>query len=546
MTTHSDEQQHHAAGDARQAVLDPPKNWLGIIRHLGPGMIIAGSIVGSGELIATTKTGAQAGMTLLWLIVLGCVIKVFVQIELGRYAITHGETTLAALNRVPGPRLGIGWVVWCWLIMMIFIMGQLGAIVGGVGQSFALTFPLTGDYANAVMVPAQKELLQYVQWDAEIQTKTDPFKDVEPKERQRIFNAHRRIHDALAKAGDNGNRALEAARNKSGWTDPFTYDDKTWAALVTIATAALLFAGRYGLIQTISTILVVTFTFITIGNVCALQTTEQWSISAADLMHGLSFQRPEVRGGIDPLAMALAAFGIIGVGASELVAYPYWCLEKGYGRHIGPRNDPVQWATRARGWMRIMLYDSLSSMVLYTIATIAFYLTGAVVLYQLGGDPADMRMVSTLAMAYGPVFGEYATWLFLIGAIAVLYSTFLVANAGNARMLTDVLKVMGIIKPDRQELSKRLVQYLSLLLPVVSFVIYCFYPDPPKMVRVGGIMQGAMLPILGFSALYFRYKRTDPRLSPRRIWDIALIISCMGMTVSGVWGVYSELMKLIG
>jgi hypothetical protein len=32
----------------------PPTSLLGTLRHLGPGLIIAGSIVGSGELIATT------------------------------------------------------------------------------------------------------------------------------------------------------------------------------------------------------------------------------------------------------------------------------------------------------------------------------------------------------------------------------------------------------------------------------------------------------------------------------------------------------------
>ena len=41
--------------------------------------------------------------------------------------------------------------------------------------------------------------------------------------------------------------------------------------------------------------------------------------------------------------VAFAAFGIIGVGASELIYYPYWCLEKGYASFVttpganGPR-----------------------------------------------------------------------------------------------------------------------------------------------------------------------------------------------------------------
>ncbi len=38
---------------------------------------------------------------------------------------------------------------------------------------------------------------------------------------------------------------------------------------------------------------------------------------------------------MNPIGTALATFGIIGVGAAELVVYPYWCLEKGYARFTG-------------------------------------------------------------------------------------------------------------------------------------------------------------------------------------------------------------------
>lgn len=47
---------------------EPPQSLPGIVRYAGPGLIVAGSIVGSVELIATTKTGAQAGYSLLWLV----------------------------------------------------------------------------------------------------------------------------------------------------------------------------------------------------------------------------------------------------------------------------------------------------------------------------------------------------------------------------------------------------------------------------------------------------------------------------------------------
>jgi Mn2+/Fe2+ NRAMP family transporter len=121
----------------------PPQHPLAILRKLGPGLIIAASIVGSGELIMTTLTGAQAGMTLLWLIIIGCMVKVFAQIEIGRYTLASGKPTLTALAEVPGPRIeGRGnWLVWYWFVMWFLSIGQLGGIAGGVGQTLSIAMP---------------------------------------------------------------------------------------------------------------------------------------------------------------------------------------------------------------------------------------------------------------------------------------------------------------------------------------------------------------------------------------------------------------------
>jgi len=84
------------------------------IRHsLGPSIIIAAAVVGTGELVIAPRLGATVGLSALWLILLGCVIKVFIQEEFGRHTILTGDTTLQALNRVPG-RIGpMSWATWC-------------------------------------------------------------------------------------------------------------------------------------------------------------------------------------------------------------------------------------------------------------------------------------------------------------------------------------------------------------------------------------------------------------------------------------------------
>ena len=77
------------------------------------------------------------------------------------------------------------------------------------------------------------------------------------------------------------------------------------------------------------------FTFVTLANLGWLQTNSSWRVTGTEFVQGLRFRLPP--DSPTALATALATFGIIGVGATELLFYPYWCLEKGYARyaHIG-------------------------------------------------------------------------------------------------------------------------------------------------------------------------------------------------------------------
>src|ERR1041384_6083453 len=138
MTTATSDDPYHLTDDA---IKEPPKSLLAALAKIGPGIVLAGSIVGSGELILTTSLGADWGFVFLWLILFSCVIKVFVQIELGRYAISSGQPTLTAMNSMPGPRVGAHWLVWWLFFMLLASVFQLGAMVGLVGQALHMAFP---------------------------------------------------------------------------------------------------------------------------------------------------------------------------------------------------------------------------------------------------------------------------------------------------------------------------------------------------------------------------------------------------------------------
>jgi len=320
-------------------------------------------------------------------------------------------------------------------------------------------------------------------------------------------------------------------------------DDEVWALVIAAITAVILVNGRYGFIQSFSTVLVASFTFITIVNLVMLQNNDFWAATWSDLAAGMSFRLPPPPPGAlraTGVATALATFGIIGVGANELIAYPYWCLEKGYARFTGPRDDSEAWAERARGWMRVMRWDAWCSMVVYTFATLAFYLLGAAILSRAGLNPSNDQMIRTLGVMYEPVFGATARWVFLFGAFAVLYSTFFVATASLARVVPDALRVIGF-GPRNEASYRRWIQGFSATFPFMCVLAYSVLSSPAELVLIGGVMQGIMLPMLAAAALYFRYLRSDSRITPGLFWDLLLWISAIGMLITGVWTVWTKI-----
>ena len=119
----------------------PPVSLLSALRRIGPGIVLASAIVGSGEVIATTTLGAQVGYAALWIVLVSCAIKPVVQAELGRYTIVTGYTGLEGFNAVPGPRFGAGWLVWAWALTVTLTLLQVGGMYGGVGQVLHAVWP---------------------------------------------------------------------------------------------------------------------------------------------------------------------------------------------------------------------------------------------------------------------------------------------------------------------------------------------------------------------------------------------------------------------
>src|SRR5699024_2035475 len=128
------------------------------------------------------------------------------------------------------------------------------------------------------------------------------------------------------------------------------------------------------------------------------------------------------------MGVALAMFGMTGVGAGEITAYTYWCVEKGYAAWTGPNDGSDAWVERARGWISVMKKDAWVSWFIYTISTAAFYILGAAVLHPQGLEPKGTEVLHVISRIFTDTMGEWVRVLFLIGAGIALLKTVL-ANA---------------------------------------------------------------------------------------------------------------------
>jgi len=301
-----------------------------------------------------------------------------------------------------------------------------------------------------------------------------------------------------------------------------------WAWVAGLAAGLLVYHGHYRFIEKFAVTLTALFSVFTVLCVVFLQSTP-YRLALADLASGMNFHLP-----VAAIGVAIAVFGATGVSADEIMSYSYWCIEKGYARWTGPRDDSEAWARRARGWIRVMYLDGVVSMIIYTFATAAFYLLGAAILHERGTIPEGYDTISTLSNIYTESFGPEAMVIFLIASVVVLFSTMFVNNAAMSRMISDGFAQLHFLNYHDPRQRRRWVGTLAFLSPITWTILFLTVKAPVAMIVAGGIGVAVLLLVVVYAAWIFRYRRLDPRLQPGRFYDIMLWLSFFAIIGVGV------------
>lgn len=432
---------------------EPPQSFFSKLKFLGPGFILSASIVGSGELIATTVLGAKGGFITFWVILVSCFVKVAIQLEFGKNAIITGKTLMFSFSKLPGPSFRKGnWAVWATFTLTLFKILQLGGMLGGAAIAIGMIFP--------------------------------------------------EIHVLI------------------------------WAPILGILSSFLIYKNYYSVIEKTSIVMVAGFTLFTLASVVAISYTPL-GFTFSDVMSGLKFELPP-----DLVFIAIGAFGITGVASDEIIAYTYWCLEKGYATYAGVNDGSEEWKSRANGWIKIMQLDAVVAMIIYTIVTAAFYLLGASILHGQEVIPEGNELINSLANIYTQSLGSEARLAYLAGAFFALYSSVFATLAYWSRLFPDIFGQLGWINPESIPDRKKWVAILSWLFPCLWVIAYLFIEMPTFMILSGGVVGSVLLLIVVFAAIHFRSSDRFLKLASGPVSEIMFWLSVASIATVSLYGIF--------
>lgn len=445
-------------------VKSPPRGFFPVLLSLGPGLVLAGGVVGSGELINTPIQAAKFGFLLLWAVVVSCLIKYFLQIEFGRYCVVHDRSVFESLNQIPGPKLRrASWLIW--IFMLAWTLAQIGSagIVGAIAGLVQRMMPA------GIIAPIEG-----------------------------------------------------LAESLSPSSAPDIAVVRVLAFLVVGIAMLALWKGAYQRLEKVIVTLMVAFSVCVVVALFLLQSTE-FRITGADIASGFTFSFGSMPR--EAAFAVIALLGGLGVSGVELVVYPYWIREKGYARFLGA-SDSEGWKERALGWVRLLKIDAAVATIIATVVTSSFFLLGAAVLFRQGTTPEGIGVVDQISAIFTGTYGEWSHTLFVIGAFCTLFSTLLAATAANSRIYTDFLCTLGVIDRGNSAAVERshLIVQTVFLLSVLS--LFLLLPTRPEtLVILSHVIIGLFGTPLAIIAICWLAFQTDRRVRMGRLGATLLLVT---------------------
>jgi Mn2+/Fe2+ NRAMP family transporter len=113
----------------------------GRLRYVGPGIVIAVTGVGAGDMVTSLVAGTDFGMTLIWAVVLGALLKYFLTEGIGRWYMASGQTILQGWHSL-GRGASYYFVIYLFVVTFVFGAAVTSTAALAVDAAFPNVLPM--------------------------------------------------------------------------------------------------------------------------------------------------------------------------------------------------------------------------------------------------------------------------------------------------------------------------------------------------------------------------------------------------------------------
>ena len=126
----------------------PEQRRFAFLAVLGPGILVAATGVGAGDLLTASYAGSRHGLVLLWAAWLGAILKWFLNEGIARWQMATGTTVLEGWTE----RLG-RWIRWVFFgYLLVWSLFTAGALINACGVAGTGLLPLSEDLRTSKII----------------------------------------------------------------------------------------------------------------------------------------------------------------------------------------------------------------------------------------------------------------------------------------------------------------------------------------------------------------------------------------------------------
>ena len=280
-----------------------------------------------------------------------------------------------------------------------------------------------------------------------------------------------------------------------------------WAVIVVFLAYVLLLRGSYGPVEKAAFVL----SFVLIAGI--LYSLVSLRPDIAWFFKGLAPKLPPGSG-----QTAVSLLGWTAGGTSTLI-YSFWIMEKGIGRKKSEGKD-------FEGWLSLIRLDTGISYFLMILISFAFLIIGVLVLSTAGPEggpliPAREETTSVLSRLLTVATGPQTKFIFLVAALAILYSTVIGLVDGKSRALRSATK---IIFPKTRKISDKSLYRLYATLMCLIIFGFLFTKRPVVLIVLISAVEAPVLSVSAILLIYLMKKRLPRTLRPGLGWYVIIVL----------------------